>query len=110
MLRTAFSNQFAREVRRAGLATPDGSFGIVETGYLDSFLLQAIVDAIPDGTWELVCHPGYEDAELARVNTRLRISRVEELELLSSPATRELLAQRGVQLISYRDLATGMAR
>ena len=39
-----------------------------------------IVDTLPEGTWEFVCHPGYNDAELDQVRTRLRQSRETELD------------------------------
>ena len=95
---------FRRSVAGAGLLTPDGTVGIVATGALDDRLFESIVDSLPEGTWELVCHPGYNDAELGSIRTRLRDSRAVELRLLTSPETRELLARSGVQLISYRDL------
>jgi predicted glycoside hydrolase/deacetylase ChbG (UPF0249 family) len=66
---------------------------------------RAITKIIPEGTWEFVCHPGYNDADLQRANTRLRQSREAELAVLTLPAARELLLQQGVELISYRDLA-----
>jgi len=62
------------------------------------------MDSIPDGTWEFVCHPGYSDAELATIQTRLQQSRQRELEVLTSVAARESLGRRGIQLISYREL------
>ena len=96
---------FRRLVREAGLTTPDGSFGIVATGSLDLPLFEAIVQSIPEGTWELVCHPGYNDSDLTKATTRLLESRSEELKLLTSSAAREALARKGVDLISYRELA-----
>jgi predicted glycoside hydrolase/deacetylase ChbG (UPF0249 family) len=76
---------FARLVRQAGLATPDGAIGVLATGVLDANVLHRLLDALPPGTWELVCHPGYEDAALAAVRTRLRASRgVEHAALLST--------------------------
>jgi hopanoid biosynthesis associated protein HpnK len=96
--------RFREEVARAGMKTTDGTIGIVATGFLDEVLLRRMVDALPEGTWELVCHPGYDDAALKASKTRLRESRVEELRLLTSPNTREMLARSGIQLISYRDL------
>lgn len=95
---------FRRSVTSAGMLTPDGTLGIVSTGAMDGRLFASIVDRIPEGTWELVCHPGYDDAELARIRTRLRESREAELRILTSPGSREILARSGVQLISYRDL------
>jgi hopanoid biosynthesis associated protein HpnK len=101
----AFAGRFQRAVQSAGMVTPDGSLGVVSTGTLDQQVWNFILGNIPEGTWELVCHPGYYDADLERVQTRLRASRVRELELLRSAATRDLLARQGVELISYRDLA-----
>jgi predicted glycoside hydrolase/deacetylase ChbG (UPF0249 family) len=71
---------------------------------MDTYLFGSIVDSLPEGTWELVCHPGYSDADLERIKTRLRGSRAEELQVLTSPEAREILGRSGVQLISYRDL------
>ncbi len=96
-------HRFRRDVRAAGMITPDGCFGIVETGTLDLPLFEAAVSCIPDGTWEFVCHPGYHDPDLARTETRLRESRPLELRVLTSPQARKALDRRGIQLISYRD-------
>jgi hopanoid biosynthesis associated protein HpnK len=99
-----FAGQFRRAVAEEGFATPDGTLGIEVTGTLDETLFQAIAQSIPDGTWEFVCHPGYNDAELAAARTRLRESRELELHVLTMPQARELLAKNGIQLISYREL------
>jgi hopanoid biosynthesis associated protein HpnK len=99
-----FAGQFRRAVDREGFVTPDGTLGIEVTGTLDESLFHAIARSLPDGTWEFVCHPGYNDADLTAAKTRLRESRELELRVLTRPAAREVLAQEGVQLISYRDL------
>jgi hopanoid biosynthesis associated protein HpnK len=96
--------RFRRSVADAGMLTTDGTVGIVATGAMDHYLFGSIVDSLPEGTWELVCHPGYNDAELDSIRTRLRESRAEELRLFTSPDVREILTRSGVQLISYRDL------
>ncbi len=97
--------RFRKSVAEAGMLTTDGTVGIVATGAMDRYLFGNIMDSLPEGTWELVCHPGYNDADLASIRTRLRESREEELKLLTSPEAREILGRSGVQLISYRDLA-----
>jgi hopanoid biosynthesis associated protein HpnK len=99
-----FAAGFRRTVEQFEMRTPDGSFGVVSTGALDLELFRAIVNVIPEGTWEFVCHPGYNDADLASVRTRLRESRKKELEVLISGEARETLESRGIELISYRDL------
>ncbi|HEX3585949.1 MAG TPA: ChbG/HpnK family deacetylase, partial [Candidatus Angelobacter sp.] len=66
--------------------------------------LSQILEALPEGTWELVCHPGYSDADLQSAGTRLTQSRDIELAALISEATKEALARRKIELISYADL------
>ncbi|MGA8152188.1 MAG: ChbG/HpnK family deacetylase [Terriglobales bacterium] len=100
----AWAAAFARTVADAGMNTPDGSLGIVATGSMDDRMLRLILENLPEGTWELVCHPGHNDDNLARIRTRLRESREVELQLLTSAAARKWLMQGGVQLISYHDL------
>jgi predicted glycoside hydrolase/deacetylase ChbG (UPF0249 family) len=92
------------QVKDAGFKTPDGSFGVIITGDVDATLLRALLENMPEGTWELVCHPGYNDADLDKVRTRLRASRVHELELLTSTETRRLVESLGIELITYNDL------
>ena len=99
-----FAARFRREVEAHGLHTTDGSLAVLVTGFLDLKLFTTIVDSIPEGTWELVCHPGYNDADLDQVQTRLRESRVQELGLLTSPEAKEVLQRRGIELITYREL------
>jgi predicted glycoside hydrolase/deacetylase ChbG (UPF0249 family) len=99
-----FSQNFRRIVADAGMITTDGTLGIVSTGALDEPLFAALVGSLPQGTWEMVCHPGYCDAELRVVRTRLRESREQELRVLTSAAARQAIEAAGVQLISYADL------
>lgn len=103
ILRTTRS-RWLKDVKQSGLKTPDGSFGIITTGDNDATLFRALLENIPEGTWELVCHPGYNDADLDKVHTRLRASRAQELELLTSPETRQLIESLGIELISYSQL------
>ena len=100
----AFAGKFRKAVQREGFVTPDGILGIEVTGTLDETLFAAIATSVPEGTWELVCHPGYNDSDLQSAHTRLRESREVELDVLTSPRAREILARQEVELISYRDL------
>jgi len=101
-LLNAWAGRFRERVAAAGLATTDGSLGIVATGEMDPRLLRLILENLPEGSWELVCHPGYNDADLDQVRTRLRRSREIELAMLTAEETRKSLAQHGVELVSYR--------
>jgi predicted glycoside hydrolase/deacetylase ChbG (UPF0249 family) len=99
-----FAASFQSEVRSHGLRTPDGSLGVLVTGVLDLDLFTTIANAIPEGTWEFVCHPGYNDAELDGIRTRLRQSREQELSVLTSVEARQALERRDIELISYHEL------
>jgi predicted glycoside hydrolase/deacetylase ChbG (UPF0249 family) len=86
-------------IRNRRVLTTQGTIGISATGHLDRETLLAIVDAMPDGLWELVCHPGYNDRELDAVTTRLRVTREIErdamLDIFSSPRPRVHLVHFG---------------
>jgi hopanoid biosynthesis associated protein HpnK len=103
ILRT-FAVKFREAVEHEGFVAPDGTLGIEVTGTLDETLFTAIASSIPDGTWEFVCHPGYNDPELQSAKTRLRESREIELRVLTLPGARGILEKQGVQLISYHEL------
>ena len=103
LLRAGLRRGWMREVQRQGLATTDGSLGVTATGALDQPTLDAMLRRIPAGCWELVCHPGYNDAELAAVRTKLRESREVELKALTSLAAAELESQYGVTLGTFAD-------
>jgi hypothetical protein len=106
MLHT-FSRPSLQRIRRAGLLTPDGVIGVIETGSAESSgygsLLRQTLASLPEGTWELVCHPGYNDADLRRAGTRLLDSREEERRLLTSAELRQFLEEQKIRVISYRD-------
>jgi len=107
----SFSRQFLQRTKRAGLLTPDGVVGVIETGSLEnagdgySSLLRQTLASLTEGTWELVCHPGYCDADLQAVRTRLLASRDEERRLLTSADLRKFLEEQKFQVISYREFA-----
>jgi len=99
-----FRASFHAALADADVVTPDGCVGIAATGGLTPKTFESLIQNLPEGTWEFVSHPGYNDAELDKVQTRLRDSREKELAILTSAATKEALQREGIQLISYRDL------
>ena len=75
---------FQRIVAEEGFTTTNGTIGVRATGILDFGTLTSLLSALPEGTFELVTHPGYSDADLRRSNTRLLASREIEREALMS--------------------------
>jgi chitin disaccharide deacetylase len=100
----------ARDARkmaeRAGIVTSDYFCGIAQTGVLTREGLEKLLEILPEGTTELMCHPGYADQALRESRTRLQESRQMELQILTDKAIRKLVATRGIRLISYK-LAVG---
>ena len=90
---------FLRIVAEEGFTTTDGILGVLATGTLDPRSSSSLLRSIPTGTWELMTHPGYNDADLARVRTRLRASREVEREALLA-----LQGQPELELISFAGL------
>jgi len=98
-----FSGQFHQRTKRAGLVAPDGVLGVIETGSVGISLLRQTLANLPEGTWELVCHPGYNDADLRAAGTRLLDAREEERRLLTSAELRQFLDEQEIRVIGYRE-------
>jgi hopanoid biosynthesis associated protein HpnK len=90
---------FRRIVAEEGFTTTDGALGVLATGTLDSTIVSSLLRNLPDGTWELVTHPGYNDSDLALAHTRLLASRETERE-----AIRAVKQFPEIELISFADL------
>lgn len=101
-----YQRSFREALAASGLVTPDGCIGILATGGLNLTTFTQLVEHLPDGTWEFVSHPGYNDADLGKVTTRLRDSREKELAILTAAGIKELLQRQNIELISYRDFAS----
>ncbi len=103
-LMNAFQRSRRAKLRRFGLRAADHFTGFWLTGYLTEVTLATTLRSLPEGSTELMCHPGYLSDELSNAATRLKNSRVRELEALTSPEIKETLRSAGVRLCSYRDL------
>jgi predicted glycoside hydrolase/deacetylase ChbG (UPF0249 family) len=103
-LRPAFERHTA--LREGAVVTTRGALGVSATGNLDPATLAEIIRTIPaEGDFELVCHPGYNDADLARVATRLRDHREVEMEALLSVIPAALAQPNPPRLIHFGNLA-----
>lgn len=77
-----FKDFFTQLLAEEGMRSTDASLGLIATGSLDGTVLQRILNSAPPGEYELVCHPGYNDADLQRIKTKLRASREVERDAL----------------------------
>lgn len=93
-----------RKLREAGAMTTDHFAGFALTGYLDEASLLELIGKLPEGTTELMCHPGFCREQLRASTTRLKESREIELRALTSASVRSVLNGRGVRLASFGEL------
>jgi chitin disaccharide deacetylase len=108
-LKTSFEHQ--PQIQNQQVLTTDATIGISATGNLYGETLREILHAIPaDGTFELCCHPGYNDRDLDRITTRLRAHRDIERNALLAEVPALALHPNAPQLINYRDLEARQER
>ena len=100
---TVLAGLFRRRALAAGLRVPEHFFGMLAGGQLNEIALQTILQQLPAGTAEIMCHPGRPDAALARQYS-WDYHWSDELAALCAPQTRRLLQENGVRLISFREL------
>ena len=97
----------AREqAERAGISTADYFCGIAQTGEMTKDGVARLLRNLPDGTTELMSHPGYVDAALQNSPTRLQASRQTELEILTDVEISNIVASQGIRLIDYGFVAS----
>src|SRR6516164_205349 len=95
----------AREMaERSGISTADYFCGIAQTGVLRKAGVLQLLRNLPEGTTELMCHPGYADQDLRDSATRLQQSRQTEVEILTDPEIRKSVAELGIRLINYEGM------
>jgi predicted glycoside hydrolase/deacetylase ChbG (UPF0249 family) len=97
--------RFHRVLREHGCSTTDHFAGFQITGLFRTEDLVKLMDVIPQGSTELMCHPGRCGEALMRARTRLKESRERELEALTSREVREAVERNGIELVNYAGLA-----
>jgi predicted glycoside hydrolase/deacetylase ChbG (UPF0249 family) len=97
-------NRFQRVLSSHKCRSTDHFAGFQLTGRFRTAELTQLIAELPDGSTELMCHPGRLRDPLRRAPTRLKESREQELLALTAPEARQALAKAGVRLVSYREL------
>ena len=104
-----FRLPFEERLVKAHCQTSDYFAGFAATGALGARRLAALLASLPDGLGEFVCHPGVCGPELSRAETRLKESREAEMAALCSPLVKQVIADRGIEVVSYRELSRNEA-
>ena len=69
--------------------------------------LVRILEELPDGVTELMCHPAVVDDAL-REGSRYAEEREAEREILCDPAIRQLVRSRRIRLVGFEALSARM--
>lgn len=103
-----YGRYLMRKGRRRGLRMCDRRLSIDATaayergGMLDAWL--ELARGCPEGTNEMVCHPGYVDDELRRWAKGTVEQREHEMQALKDERLRAAFSEHGVRLISFHDI------
>ena len=89
-----------KQMERHGVIYPSGLWGMSLLNNLSETSLIHLIEEIPEGTWELMVHPGYPDLDSPFSGPE----RLKELKALASPRIRKLLKTRNIQKTTFRDL------
>ena len=97
---------FERRMAAMEMAMPDFFTGIVLTGRLTRQEFGETLAALPPGVTEVMCHPGYCDAEMDGAPTRLRQERELERETVSDGTWVAQAHDRGIRFTSFAELSS----
>jgi predicted glycoside hydrolase/deacetylase ChbG (UPF0249 family) len=96
--------RFHRVLSRHGCQTTDHFAGFQITGRFRTAELVQLLGKLPEGSTELMVHPGHCGAALRQARTRLKESREQELAALISAEVRAAVEGHGIRLVSFREL------
>ena len=94
--------RFHRVLEKNGCLTTDHFAGFQITGRFRTEELVRLIESLPDGLTEFMCHPGKLGPELGKAKTRLKESREAELQALVAAETKHAIDVCGVELTNFR--------
>jgi predicted glycoside hydrolase/deacetylase ChbG (UPF0249 family) len=98
--------RFHRVLERHGCRTTDHFAGFQITGRFRTAELVELMSEIPEGSTELMVHPGHCGPALRAARTRLKESREAELAALVAPEVRSAMLRQGIGLVNYMELGS----
>ena len=96
--------RFHQVLERHGCRTTDHFAGFQITGRFRTAELVELMSEIPEGSTELMVHPGHCGPALRAARTRLKESREAELAALVAPEVRSAMRRHGIGLVNYTQL------
>ena len=104
---SSFAERLREYLLAVGITCPNAFFGLAHTGCLDTDALKVLIAKVPDGTTELMCHPGYDSSELKSFGGNLTREREVELLAFTAPEVKDLIGNLGIRLVNFRDWERG---
>ena len=98
------SRRARRMMRARGLKFTDRLFGLHQSGQLEEDYVVSVIERLGEGTTELYFHPAADTG-----GTPPPAEAQLEVEILTSARVRRVLDARGVELITFADLARAAA-
>ncbi|MDR3565071.1 MAG: ChbG/HpnK family deacetylase [Negativicutes bacterium] len=95
-----------RKAKKRGFAVPDFFFGMLAGGNMREEYLLNIINTLPQGTSEIMMHPGNDDA-LLNSSYPWVYHWQNELAAVTSSQVLEQLVTQEIQLVSFRELEHG---
>lgn len=102
--------RFHRVLESHGCRATDHFAGFQITGRFRTAELVRLIGMLPDGSTELMVHPGRCGEALRAARTRLKESRERELEALVAVEARDAVGRAGVELVGYDGIRAGGSR
>jgi predicted glycoside hydrolase/deacetylase ChbG (UPF0249 family) len=62
-----------------------------------------LINELPDGTTEIMCHPGYVDEPFAKESV-YNFQRERELKILTDPTVKQAIQAKGIELTTFAEL------
>lgn len=99
------SNRLRARLKAAGVSTTDWFIAsFFDCPYVENVL--AILEQLPKGISELMCHAGRVDHDLFTDGDTYTYQREKELEILVDPAIRETIQRIGIELVDFSAVKT----
>lgn len=104
-----WSKKLMPDIEGTGIKVVDRFYGFCQAGKVSTAWLKKVLRHLPEGTAEIMTHPGYLTEELLALEKNfgsyyINRRREEELKALLAPELKPLLEELSIRLISYREL------
>jgi len=100
---TYCANLAEQAAKAKGFRCPDHFYGMLAGGNLNVELVGNILAQLPEGTSEIMTHPGLSTASLGKLFA-WNYHWEQELEAYLAPANKKLLEEKQIRLINFGDL------